>query len=159
MKENKGITLMSLVITIIILLILSGITFQTGKSVIENSKVTAFTVELQAMQTKVNELYQKKNSGDGTTNINGEDVLVDDIGTALTGSQEENTALAGAGVSSDGFKYYSLETIKELGVNEVTQDFLINIDTRQIVSIEGIDYQGQHYYTMDDLPNGLYNVN
>ena len=58
MKKNDfGITLVGLVITIIILLILASITVYSGVSTIRSAKLTKFTTELKMMQQKVNELY------------------------------------------------------------------------------------------------------
>ena len=42
-EKEKGITLMSLVITIVILLILASITTYSGIEVIKSSKLTTFT--------------------------------------------------------------------------------------------------------------------
>lgn len=58
-KKENGITLMSLVITIVILLILASIATYSGIEVIKSSKLTKFTTEMKIMQTQVNELYQK----------------------------------------------------------------------------------------------------
>ena len=58
-KKENGITLMSLVITIVILLILASIATYSGIEVIKSSKLTKFTTEMRIMQTQVNELYQK----------------------------------------------------------------------------------------------------
>ena len=58
-KKENGITLMSLVITIVILIILASIATYSGIEVIKSSKLTKFTTEMKIMQTQVNELYQK----------------------------------------------------------------------------------------------------
>ena len=57
MKKQEGITLISLVITIIVLSILASVATYSGVSVIKSSKMTAFTTELKIMQTKINTIY------------------------------------------------------------------------------------------------------
>lgn len=59
MKNNKGITLVALIITIIILLILASVATYSGIGVIKSAKLTAFTTELKIMQTQVNEIYEE----------------------------------------------------------------------------------------------------
>ena len=52
MKKNKGITLISLIITIIILIILASTAIYSGKGAIESSKLSAFEAELRIMQSR-----------------------------------------------------------------------------------------------------------
>ena len=52
-KDNKGITLVALIITIIIMLILTSVTVYTGINTYNSSKVNAFVTKMQLLQTKV----------------------------------------------------------------------------------------------------------
>ena len=52
MKNNKGITLISLIITIIVLIILATTAIYSGVSTINASKLTAFETELRIMQSR-----------------------------------------------------------------------------------------------------------
>jgi Tfp pilus assembly protein PilE len=54
LSNNHGITMLALVITVILMLILTGLTYSYGKDTIESAKMTAFTTELQIMQIEVN---------------------------------------------------------------------------------------------------------
>ena len=58
-KHVRGITLVSLIITIIVMIILSSIAVYSGKEVLESSKFTKFTTEMKIMQTQVNQLYDE----------------------------------------------------------------------------------------------------
>ena len=64
--EEKGVTLLVLVTTIIILLILASVGVTSWNQTIEYSAFNEFTAELQVMQSKVNELNQNKNTDIGT---------------------------------------------------------------------------------------------
>ena len=59
MRNEKGITLIALTITIIILIILASITTYSGISTIKSSKLNKFKQELEIMQSQVNVLYEK----------------------------------------------------------------------------------------------------
>lgn len=52
MKSDKAITLIALSITIIVLIILAGVAFSTGRDTLESSKLTAFTTEMKLMQIR-----------------------------------------------------------------------------------------------------------
>lgn len=176
MKNTKGITLVSLVITIVVLLILSSIATYSGINVINSSKLTAFTTELKIMQTQVNAIYQKYKDNDtieidgtiyyGEAESNKQDTTnktMLDIGQELTGDIKEQadkifTLDASEVVSSEGYQYWSKELIKQLGIEGIEQDFFVNLEKRSVVSYQGFKYEGKMYYTLSQLPNGLYNV-
>ena len=130
-KKNKGITIVALMITVVILIILASIAFVAGRNTVETAKVTAFTNELKTMQQKVNELNQKYSSGDTT---------VLSMGYPLQNSSEEQTALtATTNAVTSGYRYYAQDTLKnELGLDNFTQEFLVNVQTRSVVSLHGI---------------------
>lgn len=150
MKKEKGITLISLVVTIIILAILASIATYSGASVIKSAKLTAFTTELEIMQTQVNALYQE----DDKTKVYGQEI---------TGDIKEQANIVfttkESGISTvEGYRYWSNEEIKSLGIEGVKQDFFVNLAKRSVVSFKGLEYEGEKYYTLHQLPNGLYNV-
>lgn len=60
MKNEKGITIITLVITIVIMLILAGIVTNSGMKSIETAKKTAFISEMEMIQAKVNTIYEER---------------------------------------------------------------------------------------------------
>ena len=160
-KENKnvlkmikekitGITLTSLVITIIVLLILASLMYSTGRNVIDNARLSSFTAELQKLQGEVNTLYQKYKNGDN-------DVL--ELGEPLRDSEDEMKAFQGAGEdNTEGYQYFSAEKLKEIGIDNIDGDYLINIKKRSVISLQGMKKGRDTYYTVSQVPNGLYIV-
>ena len=55
-KDNKGITLIALIITIIVMLILVSAATYTGFDTYENTKVNHFVAQMQLIQAKVDEM-------------------------------------------------------------------------------------------------------
>ena len=172
-SNNKGITLVALVITIIVLLILSSIATYSGLNVVKSSKLTVFTTEMKIMQTKVNEIYQKYKDGnsieiDGTTyygenkkSENSNSTILD-IGQTLdsvsTQANKVFTESASGITNKDGYKYWNNELVKKLGIEGVDGDFFVNVEKRSIVNYDGFTYEGKDYYTLNQLPSNLYNV-
>ena len=155
--KDKGITLVSLVVTIVILLILSTIAYEIGKGTMQSARLTAYAAEMQAMQQKVNELEQEYRNGDQTTKQR-----IENIGQSIElVSEDANTAFSSAEVSdTSGYRYYSSDTLKELELENFNQEFLVNVAKRDIISLKGVKYNGKTYYRfdVDDFPNSLYNV-
>ena len=149
-KKEKGITLISLVITITVLIILASIATYSGINVIKQSKLNKFTAEMKIMQTEVNSLYDRYMSGE---------VSVLEIGKELD-SEANNVFIGSASgiTDSSGYKYYDRETIEGLGIEGVEEEFYVNVEKRSVVSRLGIEYEGKKYYTLAQLPDGLYNV-
>lgn len=150
MKKENGITLMTLVITIIVLLIISTIGLTVGNNSYQLATFTAFTTEMKMMQSEVNELYQRYKNGEV-------DIL--EIGVDLSNSSIENQAFSGAEITDKtGYRYYNYKTLQNLGIEEIKQEFYVNIEERMIISCEGHEYEGKRYYTIDQLPDKFYNV-
>lgn len=113
--EERGITLTALVITIILLLILAGVGISVGRDTIESAKLMSFGTELQAIQSKVNELeqeLQRKVKSNDTDEVN----RIKNIGQNLQGNEQESLAFSGAEVSdTSGYRYYDKNTVEDLG--------------------------------------------
>ncbi len=165
-KNNSGITLVSLVITVIVLLILSSIAVYSGVSTIRSARLTRFTTELKMMQQKVNELYDSYINNKSVT-VNGTEYVGTDIqnigedpeGLFNSNRLEEVFSAEGSGITDrTGYMYYSLETMQGLGMQDMEYEFFVNVATRSVVSIEGFNDYGTRYYTLEQVPNGVYNV-
>ncbi len=147
--SRKGVTLISLVITIVLLIILASIGITSGVSVIRQSKMNRFTTEMNVMQTEVNDLYDRYS--------NGEDVL--NLGNELDSQADEVFTSEASGITDKtGYRYYDQEAIQGLGIDGVEGEFYVNVEKRSVVSHDGFEYEGTTYYTLEQLPNGLYNV-
>lgn len=162
--NNDGVTLMSLVITIIVLLILASIATYSGVNIVKQSKFTKFTTQLKMMQTQVNELYEKY-SGNQSIEINGKKYTgteIANIGKEISTLSQKNkvfnTSTSGI-TDSTGYKYYDKETIKALNIEGLEEEeYFVNVSKRSVISCDGMEYEGKKYYTINQLPDGLYNV-
>ena len=152
LNDAKGITLVSLAITIAVLLILASVATYSGVNILRQSKLNKFTTEMKLMQTEVNDLYDRYK--------NGEDVL--SLGKDLTEQEEQVNKVftneASGIIDTTGYRYYDKETLDNLAIDGVDGEFFVNVQKRSVVSYEGIKYEGVTYYTLAQLPNGLYNV-
>lgn len=149
-KENKGITLVALIITVILMLILVSVTTYTGINSYKQSKVTRFVTEMQLLQAKVDDLVK--------TNTVEE---LNRIGTEITTDEQKNSinyAYNNQEVTTNDitkYRFIAKENILNvLDVEDAQNDIMVNFETREIVSLDGIEYNGETYYTQYKLPNG-----
>lgn len=155
-KSEKGVTLVALVTTIVLLLILSTIGITSGKSTIEFSNFNKFKNQLTVLQTKVNELNQQNKTdigqeiGDDQKAILNNEIVSNIIYKDKT--EEKNTIEA-------GFRLLNGNQIKDqLGLDGYKGNYLINVEYRYVVLCEGLEYNGTTYYMIDQIEGGLYNV-
>lgn len=146
-KDEKGITLISLAITIIVLAIITGIAVSASTDSIKSAKKTAFITELEMIQEKVNTIYEKRK-------LNEEDIAYyNSLGQDVSNVGDPKLLEILKGQSSMGYLYFSKEDLKKLDLDNISQDVIINFSTRDVVSTTGIEIDGNTYYKLLDIPN------
>ena len=171
MKNKKGVTLISLVITIIVLMILSTVAIYSGIEIVKISNLTKFTTEMKILQTQINSIYDQytenktinidEASYKGEEILNIEDETTDEITAKKNQIFKELSKDSEAQIypdEIDQYKYWSNSLIQKLGIEGVEGSCFVNVKRRSIVSYEGLKYDGKRYYTLSQLPDSLYNV-
>ena len=139
-KNEKGITLLALVITIVVLIILASIAVNVGKDGIKESKEDAMLSELGMVQ---NAILQRKTKVDLTNedypgetiaeaNINLEETI-EEINNNRTSSEEEISRK-----DHDDSHYYFLSTenggLEELGITNSEEAYIVNYETGEVIN-------------------------
>lgn len=119
LKENKGITLIALIITIIVLIIIAAIGVRAGRESIRVSKDNRLLTELDMVQHAVFERYSKYKL------INDKSYLV---GTQITYSEAKSTADKMKVVLPENLAYYKLTPtdLKSLGLEQSEYVYIVN---------------------------------
>lgn len=158
LKNEKGITQMVLTITIIVLLIITGITINTSKSQLSIKRLNNLYADLDTISTKVSDYYLKNNSLPvfSNTYLNSST----ELGSLLVANGGEENAIN----SNDDGPYYvlNLSKLDNLTLNygeqykewsdtstfQTYQDlYIINGVTHQIYYPKGITYDGETCFT------------
>ena len=178
MKNNKGITLASLVLTIIVLLILASIFVYSGVNTVRYTKFNKAKSEISVVQTNVNSWYQELKNVENTDeykalqtddekqqyknnflNDKGYGVTTDDPACSQKKLDDTLQGLNDKGIEIENFDNYRFLSSKflenKLGLN-ASYDFLANIEDRTVILFGGLEYNGEWYYTMEDF--GLTNI-
>ena len=151
-NSQKGITIIALVITVIMLLILASVATYTGIESYDKAEQIKFVSQMKLIQTKVDEKVQE----DGFT--------LEGYGTILTDEQKQtiNNAVANGEILSpteDDYinyvRYFSKEQLStQLSLDNIDEGIIINFKTREVISTVGFEYGGTTYYTQYKLPKG-----
>ena len=127
-KNNKGITLVALVITIIILLILASITVYMGTDSIKDSKENILLTEVRMVQHAALERYTQESLMNSNilpgTPYSSMDEIKNDI-TELSSEEKLTNLLNNNQTPSD---YYYLETadLEEMQITNTEDSYIIN---------------------------------
>lgn len=163
-KGRKGVTLISLSIMIIVIIIIASISFNTGKDAVLLAKEESRISELKVMQSEINTIYEKYK--------NNEEILVKDENSVISGNEilnigEEYTAKESEAIKAmnsvgitdmSQFRYLSIEYIQKLGIQGVEHEYLVNIETRQVMSLSSFEYDGKDVHSLEQIPGQQFNV-
>lgn len=169
MKNQKGITLIALVVTIIILLIIASVATYTGISSIQDSKNQSYISEVKMLQQVVVENYTKYLTTKDEKYLRGEPIDYSDMEeleyNMNSKSSKENITLKmmdyGNVTSSANPVYYyrlSENDLKEMEVSVVNEDsYIINYYTGEVFNetllVTGDGVPLYVYATDVEIPN------
>lgn len=160
MKKERGITLIALTITIVVMMIIAGITVNFGLDLIREVKLQDLRTNMLLMQAKAKECveevsFQKANVTDENEiqTIKNENLK----GTKVEENSEVQNLLQNTGKTEEGFEYYYLtgQDLTDMGLKELTVEdygyFVVgyNIDEIKVEVINTKGYQGN--YTLTQL--------
>lgn len=162
LKNDKGVTLIVLTITIIVLLIITGITITNSRKQLAIKKLNNLYSDIEAISTKVSDYYVKNDS----LPIFEDNPYMSDrasFGTFISYKGGDQSIIN----TNDNGEYYvlNLSKLDNLTLNygadykkwdssstyETYQDlYIINKVTHQIYYAQGIEYDGEKYFTKEN---------
>lgn len=177
MEKNNGITMVALVITVIILLILSGISINAGSNIITKSKLENIKTDMMLIKVKGKEYLENANFNLGTsfeklTDENEKNTRLENAKTKLKGTEIENIEDLDSklSITSDKFKeekekmiyYYKLSTqdLEDMGIENVKSDekngeYIIKYDIKnieiEIYNTQGFKNEDKYYHSLSEL--------
>lgn len=128
-NNNKGITLIALIITIIIILIISSITVYVGSNIVNEAKFEDVKTNMLLLQAEVkNFVEQAKFEKKEITDFTGEQGIKNDKEIVLKLGEKENNANTG---NKDFYKITS--DISGLKIDNLDlQNYLVSIDINNV---------------------------
>lgn len=142
----KGITLLSLAITVIILLILATISINYGQDILEKSAVESIETNMLLIKAKAKGYAEEYNfSGDASKLY----------GTKVSETSETLIVEYNASVGNKYSDYYYLNgnDLANMGLSITNGNYLVKYDYNNIdvVYVEGISVNGTLYHTLSEI--------
>lgn len=160
MKNENGISLITLLVTVVIMIIITSITMYSGFEAYDSMKVQAFVGKMKSLQERI-DIYCDKYSvreinAMGTNydeaNPKAKEVLDKVIASNAMGELKSWTELDNA---TANYRYFGIEDIEtKIGVKDFDVGIWLNPLTRNVIAVEGIEYEGKMYYRQYDLAGG-----
>lgn len=148
-KNEKGITLIALILTILLMLIIIGISVNTGMESYQKTEMEGFYTQLDIVQKKVDYIATTNERYD----MLGESLNTNQIYKLSQILEKEGSNL---GLEVSNFKYFTREDVERLlGLSDIKYNVFVDFKTRTIIAEEGITINGETYHI---LPKTVYNV-
>ncbi len=154
MKKSRGVSLISLVVTIVVIVILAGVTIYLGIGVnVDETQNTMDYNEIFELTDAVAQraLFNRLNSEkyqliglSGDFNITIEQM-----------SGDSRTQVERQYSTSDGWYKINSENSSNLNMENVRREYLVNYETNEVISISPIYYEGNNYYIAQELKNAI----
>ncbi len=179
MKQNKGITMIMLVVTVIVLLILAGISIEKGNDVIERSKLENIKTDMLLVQAKGKEYVENANFELGTdyekiTDNTEKTKRLENAKSKLKGTKIADVSNLDSkfGITAEKFQedndnlifYYELsnQDLADIGISDVKSDekngkYIIkynikNVDV-EVYNTKGFENGDKSYYSLNEIEN------
>lgn len=152
MKDQKGITLVALIVTIVVMVILASISITTGMESLDSTRLQGFYTQLEMIQKRVDDIAT---TNEGYIDSNGNLLYIKEQGKALTASQK--TSLQNImqkeeiNLPADNFKYFTAEDLQNvLDLLDLEYNVFIDFENRVVIAEEGIKISDKTYYVLEN---------
>lgn len=179
MKNNKGITMIVLVITIIILLILAGISIGTGNNIIKQSDLENIKTNMLLVKVKAKEYVENANFNLGTafdkvTDENEKNSRIEKAKAELKGEEIADSSIFDKNINisqeqlvidnSNYIYYYKLtqQNLTDMGISNVKSDekngwYIIKYNIKnveiEVYNTKGFENNETIYYSLNEIQN------
>lgn len=150
-KNNKGITIIALIVTIIIMMILASVTIEFGTGEIQRAKLEDIKTTMLLIQGRAKIVAEKESFGESYDNT-GMVKLADATSYNISNLQSIFNSLG------DTSNLYIWEQTamdnNNIDVEITTEDFfVVDYSTGEVYYSLGYTYEGNTYYSLTDMQN------
>lgn len=157
-KNNKGITLIALTITIIILLILESITIYSGKESIKKAQLESLKTNMLLIKAKAKEYVEQASFKNG---VNKSEIS-EEAKNELKGKEANASDYSKQNITINGGEIlYKLtsDNLKEMGLKDVklgsNEEYLVKYNikdvTVEVYNTSGYENNGTTVYSLSEL--------
>ena len=151
-KEQKGITMLTLAITIIVIIIIAGVTFSLSRGLIKESELKTDITNMLLIQARADVIYDK-NQFDDTVNLVGTTVTDEMINKY--GIEAEKWYVWSNKETTEEGKISAKDELNNLNISiEDDEFYIVNYETSEVIYSEGYtDLDKNTVYKLSEMQN------
>lgn len=153
-KDTKGITLIALVITIVVLAIIVGVSLNIGGQLFNNVNLKTLDTNMLLIQAKV-KVISEKNNFDENTPLKGSKVA-DITNDSDINKLKNEGVIVESDASYQSYYLWNQDILNEEGLDSIklkdNEKYIVNYETEEIIYIPGYKHtDDKTYYKLSDL--------
>lgn len=146
-KNQKGITLTMLIITIVVLLIITSITVYIGTNLIQKTNLQNLNTNMLLIQAKVKTIGEDSKFNKNDATLKGQKV------SEIQENQQVLKLVADKIIDTpDSYYLLSQEDLNVMGLEkiQVEEGYIVNYETNEIVYVKGFKVKDKTYYKLSE---------
>lgn len=156
MKREKGITLVALIITIVVMLILASVSVSIGTNSLDSMRLKGFYTQLEIIQKRVDDIATTNES---YINSDGNTVYLKEQGVAYADLTDAQKTLLQSiinlenlvGADATKFRYFTKDDLEQyLDLSDMDYNVFIDFDNRIIIAEDGIKIGDKTYHALEN---------
>lgn len=146
MKSNKGITLIIVIMTVVLLTILMGLVITSSIDTYNKSKFLSFETNMKLIQKKVDMALEERIDYKTLGHSLNEEQKAK-LATII--ANDNNDMISTEDPSAETLRYFSSNDINEdFELSDIRGEFVINFANREVISLDGAEKNNVMYYTI-----------
>lgn len=146
MKSNKGITLIIVIMTVVLLTILMGLVITSSIDTYNKSKFLSFETNMKLIQKKVDMALEERIDYKTLGHSLNEEQKAK-LATII--ANDNNNMISTEDPSAETLRYFSSNDINEdFELSDIRGEFVINFANREVISLDGAEKNNVMYYTI-----------
>ena len=156
-SDNKGITLVALIVIISVMIIIASVSISTGLDSLNSTMLEGFYTQLELVQKRIDDIAT---TDETYIDAKGNTIKLKQTGEDLTSEQKQslNNILIAEDFSDeevanmiDNFKYFTIPDVENiLDVKQIDYNLFINFENRIVVAENGIKIENDVYYMLNN---------
>lgn len=152
MKNNKGITMISLVIMVLLMILLASITAYEANGLISISRVQSVTTDLLLIQAKVRIINEKEvfEKDEEKSWILGD--KLSEHTDILSVLKEKN--IISSDETVDNYYVLSQQNLNDMGLESLNyaDGYVVNYETEDVIYVKGVkNNEGKYLYKLSEM--------
>lgn len=144
--NEKGITMVTLVITVIVLIIITAIGVSTGSEIIKKANLQNINTNMMLIQAKVKTISEQAKFNKDTSNYKGTKV------SEISGNEQIDKLQI---TDKENCYLLSQTDLDSMGLEKITIDegYVVNYNTNEVMYVKGFETEDTTYYNLTDMKN------